>query len=160
MIKHGIRSADIQSFEYTRKPLRGHIWLCCTNRHFSILFTRNACPLWVHQNVVQICVYNMWRQVEGVMGFYVANIHCISGVLPLCSYGASLGSYLNLSCVRSYYWEIIKNFTEPPYSYHIFLGHIFFMLLMVITWNLILQENMPTKIKTMYILILKCVHNI
>jgi len=60
MIKHGIRSADIQSFEYTRKPLRGHIWLCRSNRHSSILFARNAWPLWVHQKVVQTRVHNVW----------------------------------------------------------------------------------------------------
>jgi hypothetical protein len=145
MIKHGIRSADIQSFEYTRKPLRGHIWLCCTNRHSSILFARNAWPLWVHQKAVQTCVHNVWRQVEGVMGYYADKIYCISGVLPLCSYGASLGSYINMSFAPSDYWDITKNCAETPYLYQVFLGFLFFTLLMVVIWNLFLQETSPQK---------------
>jgi len=55
-----------------------------------------------------------------------------------------------MSFVPSDYWDITKNRTETHYLYQIFLDFIFFMLLMVVIWNLILQEDMPTKIKALY----------
>jgi len=57
--------------------------------------------------------------MEGVMGYYAGNIYCTSGVLPLCSYGASFGSYLNLSCVPSDYWDVEMNNNQLDATYYI-----------------------------------------